>query len=176
MAAKSGDPLVEDSAVDAYRRSLLPLAELVTPNAFEAARLVGGGGPMDTEDWAEEAAREIVAAFGSAACLVKGIRRGGRVVDVLFDGHATHRFEHDECRDGGTHGSGCCLSAAVAACFAHGLPRVEAVAHATDLTHRAIAAGLRTGRGTPVVNPSAWITPHDVRGRAAAGHGEAGGA
>jgi hydroxymethylpyrimidine/phosphomethylpyrimidine kinase len=51
MVAKSGDALLPDSAVIALRRDLLPLADLLTPNLPEAARLLeapaadGGAGP-----------------------------------------------------------------------------------------------------------------------------------
>ena len=152
MVATSGDRLLEVDAEEALRDELLPHATLVTPNLEEAAILVGRA--VRSVDDMEGAARELVA-LGTEAALVKGghLDDGGRpspiVVDVLYDGKSVHRWERERIDTVHTHGTGCTLSAAIAAGLARGRPLREAVDTALDFLGRAIAAapGLGSGRG-----------------------------
>lgn len=147
MVATSGDRLLDDDAVDAVAERLLPLSAVVTPNLEEAAILTG------IEPSGEDAMRRIAAALvkrGAGAALVKGghLERD-ELVDVLFDGVRFHRWTHSRIRTASTHGTGCTLSAGIAAGLAHGRPMVRAVADALDFVQRAIASapGLGTGHG-----------------------------
>jgi hydroxymethylpyrimidine/phosphomethylpyrimidine kinase len=148
MVATSGDRLLTDDAVDAIRRELLPLADLVTPNLDEAAILVGE--PVRDVAAMERAARRLVEESGARAALVKGGHLGGATTtDVLFaDGKVT-RVEHRRLDTTSTHGTGCTLSAAVAAHLALGESLTEAVYAALEYVHRAIrtAPGLGAGHG-----------------------------
>jgi hydroxymethylpyrimidine/phosphomethylpyrimidine kinase len=73
---------------------------------------------------------------------------GDETVDVLFDGEVT-RFAHPRIATSSTHGTGCTLSAAVAAGLAVGEPLRAATGAALDFVHRAIATapGLGAGHG-----------------------------
>jgi len=149
MVASSGDALLERDAVGALRSSLLPLCDLVTPNAEEAMVLTGAD--VATMADQERAARRLVEE-GAGAALVKGGHvSGDEVVDVLF--HAATRvartFRHRRIDSRHTHGTGCTLSAAIAAHLALGLPLERAVETSLDYVHRAIvgAPGLGAGRG-----------------------------
>ena len=149
MVASSGDALLERDAVGALRASLLPLCDLVTPNAEEAMVLTGGD--VATVADQERAARRLVEE-GAGAALVKGGHvAGDEVVDVLFDGAtgAARVFRHRRIDSRHTHGTGCTLSAAIAAHLALGLPLEWAVETSLDYVHRAIAGapGLGAGRG-----------------------------
>jgi hydroxymethylpyrimidine/phosphomethylpyrimidine kinase len=147
MVATSGDPLLEQSAIAAIREELFPLATLVTPNLDEAALLLGEA----VRDVAgmERSARAMVERFGARAALVKGGHLAGpEAVDVLFDG-ALHHFRHPRIDTRSTHGTGCTLSAAIAAHLALGDLLVVAVAKSLDWVHEAIrtAPGLGAGNG-----------------------------
>jgi len=148
MVATSGDRLLAADAASAVARHLLPLATLVTPNLPEAAILAG---MRVVEDEAGmRAAAERLVALGARAALVKGGHLSSDVlVDVLFDGREFHRWEHPRLDSTSTHGTGCTLSAAVAAGLAQGHDLLEAVGAALDFVHRAIAQapGLGTGHG-----------------------------
>ena len=147
MVATSGDPLLAGDAVDAIRAELLPRADLVTPNLDETAILVGRT-VADVPEM-EAAAREPVERLGARAALVKGGHLpGDEAVDVLFDGEIT-TYRHPRIRTTSTHGTGCTLSAAIAAHLAGGLPLRDAVARSLDWVHRAIATapGLGGGHG-----------------------------
>jgi hydroxymethylpyrimidine/phosphomethylpyrimidine kinase len=148
MVATSGDMLIEPDAVSAIRSDLIPLADLVTPNADEAAVLAGH--QVTTEDEMRDAAL-VIAKMGAKAVLIKGghvVSKSGDVVDLLYDGEFT-RLSHKRIETTSTHGTGCTLSAAITAHLAHGLTLRNAVTLGTDFVHAAIAAapGLGSGHG-----------------------------
>ena len=147
MVATSGDRLLDRDAESAVTELLLPLAAIVTPNLDEAALMVGG--EIRTEAEMTEAAGELVGR-GAAAALVKGGHlESDEIVDVLVYGGEVRTWRWDRIDTTSTHGTGCTLSAGIAAGLAHGHPLVEAVDAALDFAHRAIAAapGLGAGHG-----------------------------
>lgn len=149
MVATSGDRLLDRNAERAVAERLLPLCTLVTPNLDEAAILTGFDVGLDGM---EDAARALVAA-GAAAALIKGGHlHGETVVDLLFDGGTVTRFERRRIETKNTHGTGCTLSAAVAAGLARGQPLGHAVTDALDYVHRAIAEAPGLGRGHGPLN------------------------
>jgi hydroxymethylpyrimidine/phosphomethylpyrimidine kinase len=149
MVATSGDLLIESSAVGAIKSSLIPLATLVTPNSDEAAVLAGF--PVDDLESMRRAALAI-AAMGARAVLVKGGHvqgdEPGVIVDLLYDGDFTE-FRHTRLETRNTHGTGCTLSAAIAAELAKGSSVRASVQTATDFVHEAMrtAPGLGAGHG-----------------------------
>jgi hydroxymethylpyrimidine/phosphomethylpyrimidine kinase len=150
MVATSGDRLLEAAAESAIARVLLPLATLVTPNLHEARILTGL--PVEGEEGMEAAARKLVA-MGAAAALVKGGHMGGEEsVDLLFDGREVRSWRRPRILTRHTHGTGCTLSAAVAAGLARGLGTGDAAAAAIDYVARAIATAPGLGRGNGPVN------------------------
>ncbi len=150
MVATSGDRLLDPDAEQRIARGLVPLATLVTPNLDEAAILVGA--EVRTAGQMEAAARALVK-MGAKAALVKGGHLAGReVVDVLATADGVRAFEHPRLTTTSTHGTGCTLSAAVAAGLARGRALEEAVEEALDFVHRAMAAAPGLGRGHGPLN------------------------
>ncbi|CAN5678726.1 bifunctional hydroxymethylpyrimidine kinase/phosphomethylpyrimidine kinase [soil metagenome] len=150
MVATSGDRLLDDDAQNAVLTELVPLAALVTPNLDEATILAGF--PVTDVEGMRRAARELVAA-GAAAALVKGGHLpGDMLVDVFFDGVDERLFEQPRLRTRSTHGTGCTLSAAVAAGLARGDALPVAVANGLDYVHRAIAQAPDLGAGNGPLN------------------------
>jgi len=147
MVATSGDRLIAESAVDALRRHLLPRITLVTPNLPEAAILLGEA-VARTEAEAVAQARRILA-LGAPAVLVKGGHaEGSESVDHLVTAGGTlRRLATERIATHNTHGTGCTLSAAVAAGLARGLSLVEAVVQAKRYVTAAIAAADRLSIG-----------------------------
>lgn len=147
MVATSGDRLLEESAVRTMVERLLPLATIVTPNVPEA-ELLTGRVIVDADDMA--AAGSELREGGAAAVLVKGGHLEGEdAVDVLVTGTIPVTFTHPRIATRQTHGTGCTLSAAIAAGLARGEELTDAVSHALDFVHRAIssAPGLGAGHG-----------------------------
>ena len=143
LVAGSGDALGAAGTAAALR-ALLPYAALVTPNLAEAAALTGRT-VHDVDDMIA-AGRELVA-LGSAAALVKGGHLPGPPVDVLIADGAIHRIEGVRIAVSRTHGTGCTLSAAVAAGLGSGLDLPAAVARAVRFVRAALAAAPALGGG-----------------------------
>ncbi|MGH7443674.1 MAG: bifunctional hydroxymethylpyrimidine kinase/phosphomethylpyrimidine kinase, partial [Longimicrobiales bacterium] len=146
MIATSGDRLIDAGAERAIAERLLPLVALITPNLDEAALLVGK--PVETVADMERAARTLVER-GACAALVKGGHLAGdEVVDVLFDGASLAQWRRPRVPTHAGHGTGCTLSAAIAAGLAHGRILHAAVEEALDFVHRAIEQAPSLGSGT----------------------------
>jgi hydroxymethylpyrimidine/phosphomethylpyrimidine kinase len=145
MVAKSGDRLLAPEARDSLLRLLLPLSEVLTPNAEEARDLLGGRAIQSLEDM-KEAARALHR-MGPRHVLVKGGHLTRGAADVLFDGRETLVFEGRRVDTPHTHGTGCTLSSAVAAGLALGRTVREAVAAAKEYIQGAIENALPLGKG-----------------------------
>jgi hydroxymethylpyrimidine/phosphomethylpyrimidine kinase len=169
MVAKSGHRLLAEDAVAMLARHLLPLAEVVTPNLPEVAALTG----IEVRDLADaRAAAEALADLGPRWVVVKGGHaEGALVVDMVLDGRDDSVFELEYPRVSGTsvHGTGCTLSAAIAAFLARGLPTPDAIASARAYLQEALlrAPGLGAGHGPlghldPALAASATIAPAAV--------------
>jgi hydroxymethylpyrimidine/phosphomethylpyrimidine kinase len=150
MVATSGDPLLKTDGIEAIRRELMPLCDLLTPNLDEAALLVGHS-VRSVEEMREAAARLVEE--GAKAVLVKGGHlEGPETVDVLHDGSAMTTYRHERVETRSTHGTGCTLSAAITAHLAQGFPLHDAVQLSLDWVHRAIASAPALGSGNGPLN------------------------
>jgi hydroxymethylpyrimidine/phosphomethylpyrimidine kinase len=150
MVATSGDRLLAEGAERAILEHLLPLAAVVTPNLEEAA-ILAEMEVVGIEDM-EQAARRLVAAGAGAALVKGGHLTGDAVVDLLFDGVEVHAYHRRRIDTRSTHGTGCTLSAAIAAGLARGASLQGAVESALDYVHRAIAQAPSLGRGNGPLN------------------------
>ena len=145
MVAKSGDMLLQPDARKALVDRLLPLALLVTPNLPEAEALAGI--PVAEPSDMEEAARRIHA-LGPRYVLVKGGHlKKGDAVDLLWNGREVTRFETARIDSTNTHGTGCTLSAAIAAALARGQAIGDSIRSAKAYVTRAIREGFKAGQG-----------------------------
>jgi hydroxymethylpyrimidine/phosphomethylpyrimidine kinase len=148
MVAKGGAALLESAAEKRLCQRLLPRAQLVTPNAPEAAALTGIeiGSPGDLERAAER-----LVELGAGAALVKGGHLAGEtVVDVLVTKSGSRRrFESARLHTSATHGTGCTLASAIATGLAQGMELERAIERARAYLIEAMrtAPGLGTGHG-----------------------------
>ena len=152
MVATSGDRLLDADAERLIVRRLVPLATLLTPNLDEAEVLTED--VVRTPDAMERAARALVR-LGAKAALVKGGHLSGDdVVDVLVTSgtEIVRRFTRPRLDTTSTHGTGCTLSAAIAAGLALDRPLERAVEDALDFVHRAMAAAPALGAGHGPLN------------------------
>lgn len=155
MVATSGAVLLKPDAVEAYRRFLIPKAFLVTPNRHEA-EVLSGVKINSTGDM--EKAAQIIFDFGCPYVLVKGghlSAKLGRAVDVLYDGRNFTEYDAPYIDTRHTHGTGCTLSAALAAFLARGDDIYAAVAKSKLFITKAIEQGLNVGGGCGPTNPFA---------------------
>ncbi len=147
MTATSGRRLLAPDAVDVLRRELLPRALVVTPNLPEAAALLDGEEAAGEPGMLRQA--EALLALGAKAVLMKGGHAGGHEsADLLVTAAGTLRVSGPRIATRNTHGTGCTLSAAIAAGLAKGLGLFDAVREAKTYTAAAIASADRLNVGT----------------------------
>lgn len=144
MAATSGDLLVKKSAVQTLRAQLIPLATVVTPNLFEATELTGL--TISNARDMRRAAQKIVD-MGAQSVMIKGGHRRGPATDLFFDGKKFRLLRSARIRTVHTHGTGCTLSAAIAAYLARGEKLESAVMHAKTYITAAIRKAFAIGAG-----------------------------
>lgn len=161
MVAKSGDTLLPDDAVTTLRDMLLPMATLLTPNLPEAARLLDCA-PAATEAEMETQGRALMA-LGAKAVLMKGGHGAGDIcTDLLITATGTQTLTAPRLATRNTHGTGCTLSAAIAAGLAQGMDLLQAVTRAHAYLQGAIAAAdtLNVGHGHGPVHHFHAVWPH----------------
>ena len=149
MVAKSGDRLLRENAVDSLRRSLLPIATVVTPNIPEAETLVGM--TISSAEDARRAAQNILN-MGAKAVVVKGGHLAGPPVDLFYDGQEFHEFSAARIETTNTHGTGCTFASAIAAELAKGMDLLDAVAAAKEYVTEAIRHSFPVGQGHGPLN------------------------
>lgn len=148
MIAKGGTSLLDDTALFALRRRLVPRAALVTPNAPEAAALA----QRKVETEADmSAAADAILNLGASAVLIKGAHLpGDELLDLLrtADGEQLE-FRQSRIDTPHTHGTGCTLASAIASGIAEGLTLRDSVNRAEAYVRKAIlqAPGFGQGHG-----------------------------
>lgn len=141
MISTSGCQLMEDDAIETLITKLLPHAALVTPNIPEACRMTG----MEIRDESDfDRAAERFRSFGCKALLLKaGHLTGDTLTDTLYDfvSGEVHSFRFERIDTPNTHGTGCSLSASIAARLSQGTTLRDAVQGAEEFIHTAIEHG-----------------------------------
>jgi hydroxymethylpyrimidine/phosphomethylpyrimidine kinase len=162
MVATSGDRLLDRDAETLIAQRLIPLAMLVTPNLNEAEILVEDR--VRTPEQMERAGRALVD-LGAGAALIKGghLSDTDTIVDVLVQKNTVRRFTSERIDTTSTHGTGCTLSAGIAAGLALGRSLEQSVTDALDFVHRAIAAAPGLGRSSAGHGPLNHFVPAPPR-------------
>jgi hydroxymethylpyrimidine/phosphomethylpyrimidine kinase len=151
MVATSGDVLLTPDAIGALKQHLLPIATLITPNLAEAALLLGS--EQAQGEAAVVAQARALRAAGCRAVLIKGGHAaqdhgaGEAAVDILVDAAGVERFVRPRIATPHSHGTGCTLSAAIAALLACGVALGEAIDRAKAFVWHALQHGRQLGVG-----------------------------
>lgn len=149
MYAKNGCPLMDPTAVETLIDTIIPLADVLTPNIPEAEKIAD----MQITSVADmEAAARKIYAMGCKAVVVKGGHHIGDAVDVLYDGDKFYHYKTVRIDTKNTHGTGCTFSSAIASQLANGLCVPEAVKQAKDYVTMAIKHSLSIGKGCGPTN------------------------
>jgi hydroxymethylpyrimidine/phosphomethylpyrimidine kinase len=147
MYAKNGSPLMDPNATDVLVATIIPLADILTPNIPEAEKITG----MTIENIAKmEAAARNIHSMGCQNVLVKGghaVDNTDVALDVLFDGEKFYSFEAPRIDTNNTHGTGCTYSSAIASNLALGLDIKSAVSAAKEYVTTAIHHAPSVGKG-----------------------------
>lgn len=165
MVAKSGDTLLGRDAIATLIEAVLPLATVLTPNLPEAGVLLNARAADTVKEMQRmaERLRRLLRDDGRRFVLLKGGHLRGDATDLLFDGDRMIELTAPRIETRNTHGTGCTLSAAIAALLARGVEPVAAVRQAKQYLTEALrqADRLQVGSGHgPVHHFHAWW-PHD---------------
>jgi len=144
MRSKAGASLLAPGGQQALVERLFPLASIITPNLAEVEALLGEQ-VRHVEAMRRAAAR--LADLGPEAVLVKGGHLDGEAVDVLYYEGEIHELEGPRLPAQHTHGTGCTLSAAIAAELAKGEGMVDACRRAKEYLTAALMRPLPIGHG-----------------------------
>jgi len=150
MVAKSGHPLLRPEAVEQVKRSLIPLALVVTPNVYEAERLSG----LTIKSLADaRLAAKAIHKLGCQHVLIKGGHLlSEKATDLLYDGRFFTLYKGEFIETPHTHGTGCTYASAIAAQLAKGKPLADAVRTAKTYVTEAIRHSLAIGHGIGPTN------------------------
>lgn len=153
IEAEAGGRLLRPDAVKAVKDKLIPLADVVTPNIFEATALTG----IRVTDTAssKEAALKI-SEMGAKAVIIKGGHLDVDCTDLILKGGEVH-LQKGQRMKGGNHGVGCTYSAALTSFLALGNSLEEAALKAKDFAAKSISHSMDVGRGVAPVNQSGDI-------------------
>lgn len=162
MIAKSGDHLLERTAVSELRESLLPLATVITPNLPEAGVLLDARPPENIREMrqAAEKLRRLLADDNDRWVFLKGGHLPGNdTIDIVHDGDRMIELPGTRIATRNTHGTGCSLSAALATLLPQATDVPQAAQAAKDYLVAAISRSdelsVGTGHG-PVQHFHAW--------------------
>ncbi len=145
LVATSGDALLDENAVAVLKEKLIPLADIITPNAPEAEILTG---VKITDIDGLIKAGEALLEMGAYGALMKGGHvKGKSIVDVLVTDAGNHIMSAPRIYSRHTHGTGCTLASALAAGLALGTPLEEAVRQAREFVFEAIKTAPKLGKG-----------------------------
>jgi len=125
MLASTGDSLLQNSAKQAVRHELLPLATLVTPNYAETRWLAGM--EIEGEPTVGAFGREMAMHYGTSFLLKSVTRNNKEALDLFCTAEKTVRLSHPWVKGIDLHGTGCTLASAIAARLAHGDSLLQAV-------------------------------------------------
>jgi hydroxymethylpyrimidine kinase/phosphomethylpyrimidine kinase len=153
VRSTSGYDLIDGESLRALIKNLFPLARLITPNLPEAERITGL--TIKTETDIEKAARAMQE-MGAENVLIKGGHFQGSelATDFLFEGDRLLTFSEPWIDTGATHGTGCTLSAAIAANLALGNSLENSISIAKKFVTEAIRNAPQIGHGHSPVNHS----------------------
>jgi len=146
MVSRTGANLIEDSAINAYKKLLFPQAEIVTPNIYEANLL--SDVQIKNEEDIEISAQNILK-LGPKAVLIKG---GGlnslKGKDFYLDKEGKREWLINKVvNTKNTHGSGCTLSAAICSYVALGFNLIDSIKKAKSFIERSLQKSYRIGSG-----------------------------
>lgn len=142
MVATSGDPLLQQEAVETLRDELIPHARVITPNIPEAEILLGA--PITDQDQLPDAAKALSHRCGGVSVMLKaGHMHDNELIDIFYNAETDSILPLKSARVAtcNTHGTGCTMSSAIAAFLAHGQQLDQAATNAKAYIASAIEAG-----------------------------------
>lgn len=154
LVATSGDKLSKEDFIHTLTNELFPMADIVTPNLYEAEKI--GDSTINNIDEMILIAKKIQFLYKPKNVLIKGGHlQGNDMTDILLDENGKIEiFSLPKVEANNTHGTGCTLSSAICSYLALGQSMKEAVNNAKNYVHLAIkeASNINLGHGHGSLN------------------------
>lgn len=149
MFSTSGHELMSKDAMNTLKTKLLPVADIITPNIFEAESICGFN--IKNKEDMIKAAKEI---SNSLKChiLIKGGHLSDSADDLLFYEKKPIWFNGKRIDNPNTHGTGCTLSSAIACNLGKGLSMEKSIYNSKKYITSALKSGLDIGKGSGPLN------------------------
>jgi pyridoxine kinase len=157
MVCKGNDEALNPELNQSIAEKLLPLANVVTPNLFEAGQLAGKKEILSVEQMKEAA--KIIAEKGAANVFVKGgskLPNAAEAVDLFYDGKNFELIKAPLIKTSWVHGAGCTLSAAIASGLARGLSVYDSVVLAKKFINLSLNGSFALNKWVGPGNPANW--------------------
>ena len=153
MVSTSGSKLLQDEAIEAVKEKLFPLASWITPNLPEAEQLTGR--KIATIDEMSAAAGALSDQYHCAVWLKGGHADDLNCTDVIAREGKLYTLTTPrlEVPPFATHGTGCTLSAALAATLALGMPWKQAVCESRAFVYGSLAQCVPIGKKIHAMYP-----------------------
>ena len=149
ISSSSGFSFHGEEGLEAMKKYLLPIAEVVTPNIHEASVLTGV--KVSDLETMKNAAKQILA-LGARNVVVKGGHLEGMATDLLYDGKRFYLFDAPKTRSADFHGLGCAFSMALACLLAKGEDIYNCVDMAKKYIRKLISYPVKIGKGRSVLD------------------------
>jgi hydroxymethylpyrimidine/phosphomethylpyrimidine kinase len=150
MISSSGHSLLDTQGRELLRNELIPLAKIVTPNLHEARTLTERD--IDSPEELKVAGKEFLRMGASAVLMKGGHFENGKAVDLLLTDQIEQFWSRPLLQTTAGHGTGCTLSAALAAELAKGSLLLDATDRAISFVNRALATSPMLGKGSSPIN------------------------
>ena len=150
MISSSGHSLLDTQGRELLRNELIPLAKIVTPNLHEARTLTERD--IDSPEELKVAGKEFLRMGASAVLMKGGHFENGEAVDLLLTDQIEQFWSRPLLQTTAGHGTGCTLSAALAAELAKGSLLLDATDRAISFVNRALATSPMLGKGSSPIN------------------------
>ena len=159
MVSSTGRALLSKEGIDLLKKELAPRVNLITPNRNEMRVLLGHNAQDEEANEAhkqEKDCRLLYETLGIPVLLKGGHYKGEQAKDLYYDGKLFKKYTNKRSIRRNTHGTGCCLSATIAAYLAKDLSMDEAITRGKEDISRAIMESYAMGQGEGPVDPILW--------------------
>ena len=151
----TGVKLLKDSSYESFKKKIIPLSYIITPNLSEAEIL--SENKISSEHELVESAYKIIS-LGTKNVIIKGIpdnKKQGKIFDILIEkkGNNITKVYNAKLQIAETHGTGCNFSSALASFISKGYDINESFFLANTYVKEGLMNIIKIGKGVGITNP-----------------------
>ena len=144
IKSTTGAMLLKKSALRDYKEMMVPLADVITPNRFEAKALSGISNT-------NKSAKKIQSMGAKCVIITGAASSNGKISDFVLEENKEYKISGKKIPIK-NHGSGCNYSASIAVSLAKGNTMHNAVKTAKDYVYQSIKNSKKIGKGVSITH------------------------